>query len=133
VFRAVLTGNQTAIRGRGTGKVLHSSENDHVFMYFSDHGSPGMLSFPTEHLFADDFLAILNQLNGRYAQMMIYIEACYSGSMFVKLPENIRVYAMSAASPDEPSWATDCEPDDDLVHGKHIGTCLSDVFTKTVL
>lgn len=48
--------------------------------------------------------------------------------MFVNLPADINVYALSAASPSESSWATYCSPDD-VIAGKHIGTCLGDLFS----
>lgn len=41
-FFAVLLGNKTAVKG-GSGKVVDSSPNDHIFIYYSDHGGPGVL------------------------------------------------------------------------------------------
>lgn len=41
-FYAVLLGNKSALTG-GSGKVLNSGPNDHVFIYYADHGSPGMV------------------------------------------------------------------------------------------
>lgn len=37
----------------GTARVLKSTSEDNVFIYFSDHGSPGSISFPSGHLMAD--------------------------------------------------------------------------------
>lgn len=51
-FIAVLTANKTAISG-GNGRVLESGPNDEVFIYFSDHGSPGLIAFPHQYLYAD--------------------------------------------------------------------------------
>jgi legumain len=48
--------------------------------------------------------------------------------MFQKLPKNTRFYALSAANPTESSWGTYCSPDD-VVQGKHIGSCLGDLFS----
>lgn len=48
--------------------------------------------------------------------------------MFQKLPNNTKIYALSAASPSESSWGTYCSPDD-VVSGKHIGSCLGDLFS----
>lgn len=48
--------------------------------------------------------------------------------MFVKLPNNTGIYALSAANPSESSWGTYCSPDD-VVGGKHIGSCLGDLFS----
>ncbi len=44
------------------------------------------------------------------------------------MPENWRIYATSAASPDESSWAYYCSPDD-VVNGKSIGSCLGDHYS----
>jgi legumain len=48
--------------------------------------------------------------------------------MFVNLPKNTGIYALSAANPTESSWGTYCSPDD-VVSGKHIGSCLGDLFS----
>lgn len=39
---AVLLGNKTALTG-GSGKVVKSGPNDNIFVYYADHGSPGIL------------------------------------------------------------------------------------------
>jgi legumain len=41
-FFAVLLGNKTAVTG-GSGKVIDSKPEDHIFIYYSDHGGPGVL------------------------------------------------------------------------------------------
>lgn len=41
-FFAVILGNRTALTG-GSGKVVDSGPNDHIFIYYSDHGGPGVL------------------------------------------------------------------------------------------
>jgi hypothetical protein len=41
-FFAVLLGNKSAITG-GSKKVIDSKPNDHIFIYYSDHGGPGVL------------------------------------------------------------------------------------------
>lgn len=48
--------------------------------------------------------------------------------MFVNLPKNTGIYALSAANPSESSWGTYCSPDD-VIGGKHIGSCLGDLFS----
>jgi len=43
--------------------------------------------------------------NNRFAKLSIYVDTCYSGSMFNKiLPDNINVYATSSSNPTELSW-----------------------------
>ena len=54
--------------------------------------------------------------NDRYNKLVFYLETCESGSMFVNLPTNHRIYALSAANPFESSWGTYCPPDD-IVNG----------------
>ena len=67
--------------------------------------------------------------NKMYDQMVIYIEACESGSMFEGiLTENLNIYAVTAANSTESSWGTYCYPND-VVNGKHLGTCLGDTFS----
>ena len=41
-FFAAILGNKTALTG-GSGKVVDSGPNDHIFIYYSDHGGPGVL------------------------------------------------------------------------------------------
>jgi len=63
-----------------------------------------------------------------YSELVFYLEACESGSMFVNLPKDINMYATSASSPSESSWGTYCSPDD-VVGGVSIGTCLGDLYS----
>lgn len=46
-FLAVLTGNKNAVNGKGNGKVIASGPNDRVFVFYSDHGAPGILGMPS--------------------------------------------------------------------------------------
>lgn len=41
-FFAALLGDREAITG-GSGKVVDSGPNDHIFIYYSDHGGAGVL------------------------------------------------------------------------------------------
>lgn len=49
-------GNKEAMKNVGSGKVIESGPNDKVFVYFSDHGGPGLLAFPSD----DDTLSVQN-------------------------------------------------------------------------
>jgi legumain len=69
------------------------------------------------------------QANNMYKEMTFYLEACESGSMFQNiLKPSQNIYAVSAANPTESSWGTYCSPDDS-VNGKHIKSCLGDLFS----
>uniref|UniRef100_A0A8C4R6H0 legumain n=2 Tax=Eptatretus burgeri TaxID=7764 RepID=A0A8C4R6H0_EPTBU len=106
-FLAVLRGDAEAVRGKGNGKVIHSGPDDHVFVYFTDHGAPGLLAFPDDELHA----RLLNKTiaymyhHKKYKKMVFYIEACESGSMMVHLPPDINVFSTTASNPHESSYA----------------------------
>ncbi|XP_028251568.1 legumain [Parambassis ranga] len=105
-FLAVLKGDSSNVKG-GSGKVLKSGPNDHVFVYFTDHGAPGILAFPNDELHVDDLQAAIKYMheNKKYKKMVFYIEACESGSMMNHLPADIDVYATTAANAHESSYA----------------------------
>lgn len=73
VFVAVLTGNKTAVSGKGTGKVLESTASDNVFLFFSDHGAPGLIAFPNEYLHADKLQAAFDAMKGKYGKLVFYL------------------------------------------------------------
>ncbi|XP_030574581.1 legumain [Archocentrus centrarchus] len=105
-FLAVLKGDASKVKG-GSGKVLNSGPNDHVFVYFTDHGAPGLLAFPDSELHVEDLQEAIKYMheNKKYKKMVFYIEACESGSMMNHLPTDINVYATTAANPEESSYA----------------------------
>ncbi|XP_020594759.1 vacuolar-processing enzyme-like, partial [Phalaenopsis equestris] len=79
-FFAVLLGDKKAVSG-GSGKVVDSGPNDHIFIFYSDHGGPGVLGMPTyPYLYADDLISVLKKkhASNSYKSMVIYIEACES-------------------------------------------------------
>jgi legumain len=122
----VLTGDATA-----PGPVLKSNSESRVFFYFADHGAPGLVAMPVGgYLYADKLQAAFNTMHQKnmYKEMVVYIEACESGSMFPNLPNNMGIYATTAANAKESSWGTYCSPDD-KVNGKSIGSCLGDLYS----
>jgi legumain len=107
-FLAALSGNSEAVKGIGSGKVIKSGPHDHVFVNFADHGAPGLIAFPNDELYARDLMQTILSMHSdkKYGQMVLYIEACESGSMFDNLlPNNISVFATTAANPHESSYA----------------------------
>jgi len=103
-FLKVLAGEPTSTSGR----VLQTGPDDHVFIYYSDHGNRHILGFPWGFpLRADSLKTTLLKMHKekRYAKMLIYIEACLSGSMFDQLPKDINVFAVTASNPRESSYA----------------------------
>jgi len=104
-FLQILQGNTPS---GGNGKVIKSGPDDHVFVYFADHGNRHLLGFPRGVLYERDLTAALKSMHSRntYKKMVIYIEACYSGTMFDHvLPEGHNVWAITAANTHESSYA----------------------------
>lgn len=129
-FLNVLKGDATAVKG-GNGKVLKSSADSKVFVFFADHGAPGLIAFPNEYLYANDLNSAFTYMHDKkmYNELVFYLEACESGSMFDGiLKDNLGIYAITAANPDESSWGTYCYPDD-AINGTHINSCLGDLFS----
>ncbi|KAK8761364.1 hypothetical protein V5799_027369 [Amblyomma americanum] len=104
-FLDILQGKK--VKG-GSGKVIASGPNDHIFVNFADHGAPGIIAFPHDELHAKPFINVIKKMHQekKFAKMVIYIEACESGSMFDGLlPKNVDVYATTAANDKESSFA----------------------------
>ncbi|BES91274.1 Hypothetical protein NTJ_04082 [Nesidiocoris tenuis] len=121
-FLNILTGNAEAMKDIGTGRVIESDEKTNIFVYFSDHGGTGLICFPNDNLLATDLEATLRTMRQKkqYNKLIMYIEACESGSMFDNiLEEDTDVYAMTAAARDESSYAYYCDD----------STCLGDEFS----
>ncbi|EAR86978.1 peptidase C13 family protein (macronuclear) [Tetrahymena thermophila SB210] len=129
-YMSVLTGDKQAVAKIGTGRVLESTSSDNVFLYFADHGAPGFVAFPTQKFYANDLISTFQKMHSKnmYNKLVYYLEACESGSMFVNLPTNLNIYALSAANPTESSYAAYCGSQA-KVDGKNIGSCLGDLFS----
>lgn len=113
------------------GPVLKSTENSRVFFYFADHGAPGIIAMPSGgYVHADKLAEVMSNMQEKkmYKEMVMYIEACESGSMFPKLTTDMGIYAITAANAKESSWGTYCAPND-KVDGKSLHSCLGDLFS----
>ncbi|TYG97747.1 hypothetical protein ES288_A10G062300v1 [Gossypium darwinii] len=86
-FFAAILGNKSAFTG-GSGKVVNSGPNDHIFIYYSDQGAPAVIGMPTlPYLYADDLIDVLTKkmLSGP-------IKAWYSILKLVSLEVSLRVF-----------------------------------------
>jgi len=121
----VLAGDKDAMKGIGSGKVVESTEQDNVFVYYADHGSFGFIGMPTgDYLYAHDLNQTLANMATakKFKKLVFYLEACESGSMFdATLPGNENVWAVTAANPNESSYA--------FYYDETIGTYLGDEFS----
>ena len=130
-FFAALLGNKSALTG-GSGKVVDSGPDDHIFVYYTDHGGPGVLGMPAgPYLYADDLIEVLKKkhASGTYKNLVFYLEACESGSIFEGLlPEDINIYATTASNAEESSWGTYC-PGEYPSPPPEYTTCLGDLYS----
>ena len=133
-FLAAITGDADSLKitdSRTNPKVLTSTENDNVYFFFSDHGSDNIIAFPSVYLYNDELNAAFKTMFEKkmYKELVFYLEACHSGSMFNKhLANNISIYAVTAANPDENSFADYCGSQA-KINGTLIGSCLGDEFS----
>ncbi|TYI70284.1 hypothetical protein E1A91_D08G210700v1 [Gossypium mustelinum] len=128
---AVLLGDKDALSG-GSGKVIDSKPNDRIFMYYSDHGGPGVLGMPNmPFLYAMDFLDVLKKKHaaGTYKEMVLYVEACESGSIFEGImPKDLDIYVTTTSNAQESSWGTYC-PGMEPPPPPEFITCLGDLYS----
>ncbi|XP_050426914.1 legumain-like [Adelges cooleyi] len=129
VFFSVLKGDKSGVKGLGSGRVIESGPHDNIFIFFTDHGATGVVFLPNGSLYADELINELNEMyiRRKYKKMLLYIEACESGSMFDGLlADDQGVLAVTASGPGESSWGCYCEKES----GEYY-TCLGDLFSVT--
>jgi legumain len=129
LFLSVITGEESGVPDGG--KVLKSGPNDRVFLNFIDHGGVGIVAFPNGPLLHASALSKALQTMQKkdmFKELVFYMEACESGSMFPDLTQNGKILAVTASNAKESSWGYYC-PSNDTVKGKHLGTCLGDLFS----
>jgi legumain len=122
---------QDVLTASASGKKLESTSEDNVFIFFSDHGAPGLIAFPGDAgvLHKTELQTTLQTMsdNKMFNKLTFYLETCESGSMFqdMSIPG---VYALSASNPTESSWGSYCGSEA-KVNGKSINSCLGDLFS----
>ncbi|KAI6229833.1 hypothetical protein M3Y99_01131100 [Aphelenchoides fujianensis] len=103
-FLAVLRGDAAATGGK---RVLESTAEDRVFVYLTDHGGDGIVTFPE----FGHGLQLLNttalaetvhfmHTNKKFGQLVVYWEACHSSTMFDRpalYPPEMNVYIVTSA------------------------------------
>jgi len=95
----------------GSGKTLKSTEKDHVFVYFADHGAKGLLGFGEHILKSTELQSAIKDMYSahKYGKLLFYIEACESGSMFEGFldgeVDTMNVFATTASNATTSSFA----------------------------
>ncbi|KAJ0007772.1 hypothetical protein Pint_30751 [Pistacia integerrima] len=90
-----------------------------------------VIGMPSGYLYAKDLIDVLQKKHEAkaYKKMVIYVEACESGSVFEGvLPKTWNIYAMTAANSSESSWAIYC-PEHYPYPPPEYDTCLGDLFS----
>ncbi|XP_040583064.1 legumain isoform X2 [Lepeophtheirus salmonis] len=121
IFIKVLEGTNPGV---GSQKVIDSGPQDRIFVYFADHGAPGILGFNSHVLQANELIEAVERMHKkkRFDKMVFYVEACEAGSMFANiLPKYVNVYAMTATNSKRPSYA--------CYYSEELKTYLGDVFS----
>ncbi|CAL5339026.1 unnamed protein product [Camellia sinensis] len=72
-FFSVILGNKTALTG-GSGKIVDSGPNDHIFIFYSDHGGPGVLDMDKS------WIALGSTVDGRISRAYYDGHTCKSRS-----------------------------------------------------
>ncbi|KAL6558961.1 hypothetical protein OROMI_019311 [Orobanche minor] len=109
----VITGDRRLIIG-GSGKVLATQSGDTIFIYFSGHGGLNVVEIPNNELLRKEDLqsAIKKKwMMKTFKTMIVFIDACHSGSMFNNFPNYKGIYAMTSAPDDNYSYAKYCGDD----------------------
>ncbi|VVC37948.1 Hypothetical protein CINCED_3A012616 [Cinara cedri] len=128
-FLKIILGDKEGMKSVGTGRVVEGGAWDTIFINFADHGGSGVLCFPNGYLYADQLNDALNTAfeTARYKKMLLYIEACESGSIFEGiLSDDMNILAVTAAGPRENSWGCYCYSE-----SGDYATCLGDLFSVT--
>ena len=101
-----------------------STTEDNVFIYYDNHGGPGILGCPLfwDFILYPDLVKALNTLTHKYA--LFCIEACYAGSVAEHF-NTTRLATITASNDQESSYA--CAYDSTLA------TYLSNEFTSNFL
>ena len=53
--------------------MLESTRSDNVFIFFADHGAPGLIAFPSKNLYADKLIDSFAKINGKYNKLVFYL------------------------------------------------------------
>ena len=136
VMLAIMRADVDALKqltGKENPKVLHSTADDNVMLYFTSHGSSGHIVVGNSMVSNTELMETIKYMHKHkmYKNFLFLMEACYSGSMFPDLTADLNVYAITAADYRHPSFESHCPPDD-VVDGKSIGACLSCLWDNSM-
>ena len=137
VFLAILSGDAkkvTELTGKKDPKVFNAGPEDTVFTYFIDHGDEDYIIVGHDYVYSKDLLEVFSIAHDKqlYGKWLWFIEACFSGSMFTKLPSDWNIYVMTSADAEHEADMSYCPPDD-IVAGHIFSTCLAGLWDNSYL
>lgn len=105
-LRDILAGNKT----ERLQQVIESDAD--VFVFWSGHGSPGMLNFGRSAITKDRIEDCLSAIEakGNYRQGIWFVESCYSGSVAKAADNHKHLIVFTAAGEDETSKGDEYNP-----------------------
>lgn len=129
--------------------VAAKTQDATLMVFWSGHGDAGLLYLPdmnaSTSLYADKLVGALHDAKsgarsrGRsqgFARIVMFVEACDSGSMFAGLQLPDGVYVLTAAEPGQNSYPIYCcsffRPPSCTIAGRDISSCLGDIFATSV-
>lgn len=138
VFLAILSGDAdkvTELTGKTNPKVLTAGAEDMVISFFMDHGNYRTITVGGQHVAKDQLHTALKTAYDKklFSKWLWVMEACKSGSMFEDLPEGLPVYAMTSADPYINAMMWNCPPEDDVIAGQSLHTCIAGYWDNTLM
>ncbi|XP_050426907.1 legumain-like [Adelges cooleyi] len=136
-FLSVLKGDKHKMSKIGSGKVVKSSSHDNIFINFVGDGESGVVYFPgNKPLYADELIRTLKELyiRRKYEKILLYVDACYSGSMFDGLlDDNKSILAITAAGPRENAYTYYYDEQYDTYLGDEFGISWMENWDKVIV
>ena len=124
-FCNILTGKRTD----KTPTVIEGDEGTNLFLFWSGHGTPGALCWNETAVCITPSMMrnALTELHGRngYRKLAMFVETCYSGSVFEGCTGFPGMIFYTAANPNETSKAD--------IFNTDLGIWMSNRFTSTLI
>lgn len=122
-FFGVLTGNRTLSGGQ---RVLESTSEDNVFVFYDNHGGAGFLGVPERngrYIYADELHEILLKMKNdhMFKNLFFPITACFSFSVGEVIGDILGIYGHTASGAEESSYA--------ILYDEEVGAYLTSEYS----